>query len=498
MQTLIRAALLVILPAAAAHAAFDPNNPPQGLFDDNYYAIELQGQKCGYARIAVRREGNVIRSLNFTTIKIKRGPTPIEIIVKNVHRESLDGRVLGFESEQYTGLMTVKQEGIIHDGKLTLTTAQGGQTTTQTYDWNPDALLAWGSYLFMHRRGLHIGDRFELLTYDASVRPEGPIKAQIAVLAREPVELLGSKVEAFRVDTTLDLGMQLTSTSWLREDGVPLINTMELAFLKLRMLRCPKQFAMQDLAPPELLVSTLVRADRPVDGQAAKRIVFRLSLPSGSEPLDLPTTAMQRIVARGADSIDLEVRKVALPDAAPRRASPRDPALAPYLASTLYLKHDDPAILELAAQGCDGETDPSRIAPNLCRFVSREITTKDLSIGFATASEVAKTRQGDCSEHAVLLAALARACAIPSRVAVGIVHVEQALGRQDVFGYHMWTQVYLAGGWYDLDSALHQTECDPTHIALDISDLADATLTNLALRLLPVIGQLKIQVLSVD
>ena len=498
MQTLIRAALLVILPAAGAHAAFDPSNPPQGLFDDNYYAIELQGQKCGYARIAARREGDVIHSLNFTSVKIKRGPTPIEIIIKNVHRESLDGRTLGFESEQYTGLITVKQEGIIRDGRLTLTTAQGGQATTQTYDWHPDTVLAWGSYLFMHRRGLHIGDAFELLTYDASVRPDRPIKTEISVLAREPIDLLGSKVDAFRVEATVDLGMRLTSTSWLREDGVPLINTMELAFLKLRMLRCPKQFAMQDLAPPELLVSTLVRADRPVDGQAAKRIVFRLSLPPGSEPLDLPTTAMQRIVARGSDSIDLEVRKVALPDASPRRASPRDPALAPYLAATLYLKHDDPAILELATQGRDGETAPHRIAHNLCRFVSREITTKDLSIGFATASEVAKTRQGDCSEHAVLLAALVRACGIPSRVAVGIVHVEQALGRQDVFGYHMWTQVHLAGRWYDLDSALHQIECDPTHIALDLSDLADAGLTDMALGLLPVIGNLKIQVLSVD
>ena len=498
MQTLIRAALLVILPAAGAHAAFDPNNPPQGLFDDSYYAVELQGQKCGYARIAARREGDVIRTLNFTSIKIKRGPTPIEIIVKNVHLETLDGRALGFESEQYTGMMTVKQEGIIRDGKLTLTSTQGGQVTTQTYDWNPDALLAWGSYLFMHRRGLHVGDRFELLTYDASVRPDAPIKTQMTVLAREPVELLGSKVEAFRVDTTLDLGMQLTSTSWLREDGVPLISTMELAFLKLRMLRCPKQFAMQDLAPPELLVSTLVRADRPLDGRTAKRIVFRLSLPPGSEPLDFPTTSMQRIVARKANSVDLEVRRAPLPEAASRRASSADPALVPYLASTLYLKHDDPAIRQLAEQARAGETQPSRIAANLCRFVSREITTKDLSIGFATASEVAKTRQGDCSEHAVLLAALARACGIPSRVAMGIVHVDRALGRRDVFGYHMWTQVHLAGGWYDLDSALHQIECDPTHIALDVSDLADATLTNLALRLLPAIGQLKIQVLSVD
>ena len=40
-------------------------------------------------------------------------------------------------------------------------------------------------------------------------------------------------------------------------------------------------------------------------------------------------------------------------------------------------------------------------------------TEKDLSVGFATAADVARTAQGDCTEHAVLLAALLRASDIP-------------------------------------------------------------------------------------
>ena len=41
----------------------------------------------------------------------------------------------------------------------------------------------------------------------------------------------------------------------------------------------------------------------------------------------------------------------------------------------------------------------------------------------ATAAEVARSREGDCTEHAVLLAALARARGIPARVAMGLVYV---------------------------------------------------------------------------
>ena len=81
----------------------------------------------------------------------------------------------------------------------------------------------------------------------------------------------------------------------------------------------------------------------------------------------------------------------------------------------------------------------------------------------------------------------------------GIVYVDRGvLGREDFFGYHMWTQAYLAARWVDLDPALDQSDCDPTHIVLDISDLDESSLTDMALRLLPMIGQLKMQVLQVE
>ena len=48
--------------------------------------------------------------------------------------------------------------------------------------------------------------------------------------------------------------------------------------------------------------------------------------------------------------------------------------------------------------------------------VKNHITTFDLATGYASASETARRQSGDCSEHAVLLAAVLRVDGIASRV----------------------------------------------------------------------------------
>jgi transglutaminase-like putative cysteine protease len=72
--------------------------------------------------------------------------------------------------------------------------------------------------------------------------------------------------------------------------------------------------------------------------------------------------------------------------------------------------------------------------------------------GWDLASEVARRRRGDCSEHAVLTAALARLQGIPARVVVGIALVADG-SRYGTFG-HAWTEVLEDGQWKVTDAAL--------------------------------------------
>ena len=73
---------------------------------------------------------------------------------------------------------------------------------------------------------------------------------------------------------------------------------------------------------------------------------------------------------------------------------------------------------------------------------------RTFSQAFATAAEVAQSREGDCTEHAVLLAALARACGIPSRVAIGLVYVRLPAALAFTCG----RELYLDGTWTPLDA----------------------------------------------
>jgi hypothetical protein len=88
----------------------------------------------------------------------------------------------------------------------------------------------------------------------------------------------------------------------------------------------------------------------------------------------------------------------------------------------------------------------------LTAFADRYIKTKGMRRAFDVASRVAALKEGDCSEHAVFLAGLARSFELPSRVILGIVLIEHE-GVVRAFG-HAWTEIHEGGQWRLADAAL--------------------------------------------
>ncbi len=140
------------------------------------------------------------------------------------------------------------------------------------------------------------------------------------------------------------------------------------------------------------------------------------------------------------------------------------------------------------------DKDPWRAALAVVLFIDPATTEKDFSQAFATAAEVAANPVGDCTEHAVLLAALARARGIPARAAVGLVYMQ---GAQSL-GYHMWTEVYIGNRWIPLDATLGQGGIGAAHLKLGHSSLKGAAAYSSFLPVIQVIGRLKVEVLEVE
>ena len=99
------------------------------------------------------------------------------------------------------------------------------------------------------------------------------------------------------------------------------------------------------------------------------------------------------------------------------------------------------------------------------------VKEKNFSQVFATALEVADSHEGDCTEHAVLLTALARALGMPARVVVGLVYVPSQQG----FAYHMWTEIYDGKIWLPLDATVGRGSIGAGYLELGTSSLKDAT-----------------------
>jgi transglutaminase-like putative cysteine protease len=129
------------------------------------------------------------------------------------------------------------------------------------------------------------------------------------------------------------------------------------------------------------------------------------------------------------------------------------------LASTPFLQSDHPRVQAAAHEAAGDERDPLRAAERLRAWVFRTLEKRPVA-SIPNAVQVLQMRAGDCNEHAVLFAALARALGLPARVVAGVVYADGA------FLYHAWNEVWLGAGWMTVDATFDQMPADATHIKL--------------------------------
>jgi transglutaminase-like putative cysteine protease len=163
---------------------------------------------------------------------------------------------------------------------------------------------------------------------------------------------------------------------------------------------------------------------------------------------------------------------------------------------TRFVQSHDKKIVTLAHLAIGNTNDAGIAARKIEDFVANYIENKNLSVGYASAAEVAVSRQGDCSEFAVLTAALCQAVGIPAQVVTGVAYVDDWSGFQG-FGGHAWTQAYIGDKWVGLDSAFKSAGrggFGPGHIALAVGNGNPEDFFNIV----STIGQFKIDKVVVN
>lgn len=501
--------LLFVLAASGVGVAADPrpidaHNPPHGRFSDEWAEIHLAGFKVGYAHSTMERDGELIRSQSTTYMQLGRNEQPVRLTVTESAVETLGGQPRSFESTQDLSIQKTSMKGVFRDGKVTITTSQFGNERRDEYEFPKGAVLkTWGSFRESLIRGFAPGTQYKILLYEPAMRLDGPLEAETRIGEWKEIEHQGRPLRGQEVSLVLEspLGSVILD-SWVDARGMPIRARLPVPGLgDMEIITVDQQTALKDFIPPEVFNTTVLRAGQSLDRKKLRQVRYRLAA-KPDHRVDfsrIPETAMQRILSRDENSIELELARVPHERRSGKEAAVEKQTgerLAEFLEGNLMINTADPELVALARRAAGAEKEPFALADKLRRFVSEFVRTKSLNVGFATASEVARTREGDCSEHGVLLAALGRLNGMPTRVAVGIAYVP-VFGRQDdIFGYHLWTQFYLDDRWIDFDAALNESECAPTRIAFAVSSLKNAGIADLSLPLLTLIGAIELEILS--
>ena len=489
------AVLLLSVPARA-----DSASAKGKLTFDRYYAVELQGQRCGYVRAAVRESADRVTTLTYIRITVRQLGQDMLMVVKSLSHARPDGDFISIDQTAYTNGTEVAKTAVLEGDELVVTTTLFGQQAVERYPVPEDGFVTEAAVdpliiPLLAKPGSRLA--FTLLSLEGGLSPFMPMTME--VIGDEIIQAYGQAVSATKVAAVVTIdSIDFPSTNWCDDQGV-LAMRMAVGGMDIFAYAADKEQAKKPADGASLDSISVVVPKVPLAEPAkARRATYRLTLRSPDENvLILPETDMQKVVARGQDYVDVEVIRQQPPAWPSEIALERPQEIEECLKSTLYLDWRNPAVKAAAESVAADSENPWEIALALWKYVDEAIYIKSYAVAFDPASNVLATGKGDCTEHAVLLAALLRARGLPSRVVVGLTQVPGIAGRKAIFGYHAWNEVWIDGNWISLDAALGQAPVDVSHIALGVSAVDGADpLRDVSAGLSRIMGNLDIEVLS--
>ncbi len=463
-------------------------NPHQGVFYEQYFSVYLGNTKCGCGRFQSERKGDNIIARSKMILKLGRENFKFQCEVFTKSIETITGQPIRYKTEISLGNFKSKYDCRFTGGELIVKITQNGQSSVQKFP-APDVKLAWASHLATLKYLNKPGARFTINTYDPQINLGKPAILECYVAGPATIQVAGRKISGTKIISKVK-GLPVgASISIVDSKNNPLYTEISMGAFKVKMIATDKAQAISGLITKEIFAQSLIKLDRPVHikGSCLRWKIISLD---GNKLVPMIETSMQKVIARGDN---WQILKICSGEP-PKGASSSLPDKK-YLADSGCLNLKDPLLIKLAHQAAKSAPNKYSIARNLCMFVHNYITKKNLSSVFDTAAHIARSKTGDCSEHSVLLAALARINGIPSRVVTGLVYTP-AIGEFGAFGYHMWVELWIDGRWVDLDPTFGQIHPDPTHIAMSVSDLADGRLTMDNAKLAKYMGRIKIEILD--
>ena len=461
---------------------------------DDWLNLTLMGTKIGYAHIYMeksRYEGeDTIRVRADMVMDLKRTGTELRLTTTRIAYVGMDLVPRYFITTSNETGKEKQVEGRIREGIAYLETSLAGKTTHTQIPISADTIFEGMIGYFLLQGSIQVGDAHTLQVFNLDLMK--PVKTDIKVLREDQIEFDAKMEPVYAISYTMDIMGGLTTTQWLGHDGRTYRMEIGLMGLKMILAKTDMQTALGESGEVDVILNTKIFAlgERPISG--ARRFKARLWLTEGQLDKAVMTNSRQQLKIysdprHGVLEINVPVIDHAETPNLPIRSRGDNEELAQFLKSTVYIQAEHPALRAKAAAVLDGESNAWESAQKLCRWVYESIHDKNLKVGFGSASQTLESLEGDCTEHTVLMIAMARAVGIPARVCAGLVF------QRDAFYYHFWPEVYV-GKWVAMEPTLGQIQADANHIQLAGSELESNSMLEFGEGVMRTLNQLEIEV----
>ncbi len=480
-------ALGAMLAPSSAHAVDETLLPR-----DSWFIISIGGTECGWLHERVEVSGDRVQTFNEMRMTIGRAGATSTVQAMWRFVEAGDGTPVECIVEQDSGAEKSRAKYRFSPSEVVVEESAGGRTKSRVME-SPT-----GKWLTPGQVERHVNAK----------RKEGATEIRYTTVdpssGMSVVEMTSTRIGEGEGQTTRWRTAN-SAVALLTEEDVDATGRIVISRTKIALGDMVARIATESRAKKagvggtiDLIDRSMVSLTKPVPELLLAKHARLAVRSSDAGALSLPDAGAQRITTNPAGGLFADIES-----GRSSPATPEDLADSRYLASTILIDADDPAVKSLATRalksaGLVESSATNERAEALRAFVMRYIVHKDLATAFAGASAVAKSKAGDCSEHAILLAGLLRAQHIPARVASGLVYAEEFGGRRNVFAWHMWTQAQIEGAWVDLDATLASSLFHPGHLLIATSAQDDAQLDSDFSALLGTIGNISIEVVDVD
>lgn len=436
---------------------FNPVSMTSKIHEDESWMSIYQGEKkVGFCHRVFTREsrGYTVTETIFLRINVMGTVQAVQLSSKGKLND--DFTLFSFEMELQSNLSSFEARGTIHGRRLILEAGPKGKLSRYDLILKEKPYLSTGLLEALLHGNLEKGRIVSIPIFDPATLET--INVRVTIIGREKIGLRERSMNLTKIAIDFKGAKQL---AWIDDQGRIMREEGTMGFV---LERTTREKALTNIIDDntgsvDIVSAASVLPDRPIINHKNINVLkIELIIPDG-----------ERFSLHGGrqfwDGKTLTVFKENLKMKNHGSGQPWRPEF--FLKPTPFIQSDHPEIEDVANKilGKNDRDDLAK-AKKIVSWVYKNIE-KCPVLALSNAVETLNRRMGDCTEHAVLVAALGRAAGIPTAVETGLVYQD---GR---FYFHAWNAFYIKSldKWVTADAVMDQMPTDVTHLRFVRGDL---------------------------